>query len=132
RGRRRAPAAQTTAVRQPTPVPQATLVPQSPAARTVPGTPTGPVPPAGPPLGPGYRPEPPVPSPDRRRFLVTGSAVAGAAVVAGLISRELTADHSVDQVRSALRVPRPDRPAPPLAPGPGLRPPGPRPVLAPD
>ena len=122
-----APASQTTAVPKTTPVPQATPVPQSPA----PGTGTGSVPP-GPPRGPGYRPETPVPSPDRRRFLVTGSAVAGVAVVAGLISRELTADHSVDQVRSALRVPEPARPAPPLPPGTDFRLPGLSPFVTPN
>jgi DMSO/TMAO reductase YedYZ molybdopterin-dependent catalytic subunit len=120
-----APAPQTTVVPETTPVPQVT---QSPAA----GTRTGSEPPVRPPLGPGYRPEPPVPAPDRRRFLVTGSAVAGAAVVAGLISRELTADHSVDQVRSALRVPRPTRPAPPLPPGTDFRLPGLSPFVTPN
>jgi DMSO/TMAO reductase YedYZ molybdopterin-dependent catalytic subunit len=130
-----APAPQTTAVPDTMPVPQATPVPQSPA----PGTGTGSVPPPaspspsmGPPPGPGYRPEPPVPAPDRRRFLVTGSAVAGAAVVAGLISRELTAGHSVDRVRSALRVPRPARPAPPLPPGTDFRLPGLSPFVTPN
>ncbi len=129
-----APAPQTTVVPETmpvpetTPVPQATAAPQSPAA----GTRTGSVPPVGPPLGPGYRPEPPVPAPDRRRFLVTGSAVAGAAVVAGLISRELTADHSVARVRSALRVPSPARPAPPLPPGTDFRLPGLSPFVTPN
>ena len=113
-----APAPQTTVVPETTPVPRGHAASRSPRP---PDTGTGSVPPpaspspfTGPPLGPGYRPEPPVPAPDRRRFLVTGSAVAGAAVVAGLISRELTADHSVDRVRSALRVPRPS-PARPAA-----------------
>jgi DMSO/TMAO reductase YedYZ molybdopterin-dependent catalytic subunit len=129
-----APAPQTTAAPETTPapqttaVPQATPVPQSP----VPGTGTGSVPPVGPPLGPGYRPEPPLAAPDRRRFLVTGSAVAGAAVVAGLISRELTADHSVDRVRSALRVPGPTRPAPPQPAGTDFRLPGLSPFVTPN
>jgi DMSO/TMAO reductase YedYZ molybdopterin-dependent catalytic subunit len=130
-----APAPQTTAVPETTPVPQATPVPQPRAPGTVTGSvppPASPSPFSGPPLGPGYRPEPPVPSPDRRRFLVTGSAVAGAAVVAGLISRELTADHSVDQVRSALRVPRPTRPAPPLPPSTDFRLPGLSPFVTPN
>ena len=130
-----APAPQTTVVPETTPVPQATPVPQSPAADTRTGSvppPASPFPFTGPPRGPGYRPEPPVPAPDRRRFLVTGSAVAGAAVVAGLISRELTADHSVDRVRSALRVPRPTRPAPPLPPGTDFRIPGLSPFVTPN
>ena len=58
--------------------------------------------------------------------------MAGAAVVAGLISRELTADHSVDRVRSALRVPRPARPAPPLPPGTDFRIPGLSPFVTPN
>ena len=136
-----APAAAATSVVPETgPRPASASVPQSAAAA---GTSRGPGLPAapgrrrlpslpGPPLGPGYRPEPPVPAPDRRRFLVTGSAVAGAAVVAGLISRELTADHSVDRVRSALRVPRPVRPAPPLPPGTDFRLPGLSPFVTPN
>jgi DMSO/TMAO reductase YedYZ molybdopterin-dependent catalytic subunit len=130
-----APAPQTTVVPETTPVPQATPAPQSPAADPRTGSvppPASPSPFTGPPLGPGYRPEPPVPAPDRRRFLVTGSAVAGAAVVAGLISRELTAGHSVDRVRSALRVPRPARPAPPLPPGTDFRLPGLSPFVTPN
>ena len=130
-----APAPQTTVVPETTPVPQATPGPQSPAAGTRTGSvppPASPSPVTGPPLGPGHRPEPPVPAPDRRRFLVTGSAVAGAAVVAGLISRELTADHSVARVRSALRVPRPVRPAPPLPPGTDFRLPGLSPFVTPN
>jgi DMSO/TMAO reductase YedYZ molybdopterin-dependent catalytic subunit len=58
--------------------------------------------------------------------------VAGAAVVAGLISRELTADHSVARVRSALRVPSPARPAPPLPPGTDFRLPGLSPFVTPN
>jgi DMSO/TMAO reductase YedYZ molybdopterin-dependent catalytic subunit len=132
----------------PGPAPRTASVPQAAAAagaaadpdlRPPPDAGGGPVPPPAspspfkePPLGPGYRPGPPVPAPDRRRFLVTGSAVAGAAVVAGLISRELTADHSVDRVRSALRVPRPARPAPPLPAGTDFRLPGLSPFVTPN
>ena len=132
-----APAPQTTVVPETTPVPRSRASRSPPAADTGTGRPcrpdaASPCPFTGPPLGPGYRPEPPVPAPDRRRFLVTGSAVAGAAVVAGLISRELTADHSVDRVRSALRVPRPTRPAPPLPPGTDFRIPGLSPFVTPN
>ena len=125
----------------PGPAPRTASVPQAAAAagtavdpdfRPRPDDGASPASPTGPPLGPGSLPEPPVPAPDRRRFLVTGSAVAGAAVVAGLISRELTADHSVARVRSALRVPRPTRPAPPLPPGTDFRIPGLSPFVTPN
>ncbi|HEX6856865.1 MAG TPA: molybdopterin-dependent oxidoreductase [Streptosporangiaceae bacterium] len=134
-----------TAPATPGPAARTASVPQAAAAagaavdpdlRPRPGDGASPVPPVGPPPGPppgpGHRTGPPVPAPDRRRFLVTGSAVAGAAVVAGLIGRELTAGHSVDRVRSALRVPRPARPAPPLPPGTDFRLPGLSPFVTPN
>ena len=131
-----APAPQTTAVPETTPVPQATPVPQSagpPDTGTRVRAPTRlPFPLHGAAAGSRLPAGAARPAPDRRRFLVTGSAVAGAAVVAGLISRELTADHSVARVRSALRVPRPTRPAPPLPPGTDFRLPGLSPFVTPN
>jgi DMSO/TMAO reductase YedYZ molybdopterin-dependent catalytic subunit len=44
---------------------------------------------------------------DRRRFLVTGVAVAGAAVVAGLVGRVLAERGAVTRARASLRLPRP-------------------------
>jgi DMSO/TMAO reductase YedYZ molybdopterin-dependent catalytic subunit len=102
----------------------------APQAAAVP-VPASQAPPAGPP-GPGHRPPPPEPSPGRRKFLVTGSAVAGAAVVAGLITRELTDSSSVSRVRSALKVPRPTRPAPPLPAGTDFHLPGLSPFVTPN
>jgi len=57
------------------------------------------------------------PWPDRRRFIVTGGVAAATAAVAGLAGRELATRTSVTQARSALRIPAPTRPAPPLPPG---------------
>jgi DMSO/TMAO reductase YedYZ molybdopterin-dependent catalytic subunit len=44
---------------------------------------------------------------DRRRFLVTSVAAAGAAVVAGLAGRVLAERGAVTQARASLRLPRP-------------------------
>jgi DMSO/TMAO reductase YedYZ molybdopterin-dependent catalytic subunit len=112
------------------PAPQALPAPQTTSA--VQTAPAAPAPPSGPPPRPRNRPGPPQPPPDRRRFLVTGSAVAGTALVAGLIGRQLTEDHGVSRVRAALRIPPPARPAPPLPPGTDLRLPGLSPFVTPN
>jgi DMSO/TMAO reductase YedYZ molybdopterin-dependent catalytic subunit len=103
----------------------------------------GPVPYAGPPavpdiseLGPlgappsasrePFRPERQAGLPEtaRRRFLVTGVAAAGTAAVAGLAGRLLAERSSVTLARSALRLPAPAHPAPPLPAGNNLPVPG--------
>jgi DMSO/TMAO reductase YedYZ molybdopterin-dependent catalytic subunit len=73
-----------------------------------------------------YRPVRPAPAsgPERRRFLVTGVAAAGTAVVAGLAGRLLSERSSVSQAQAALRLPKPAHPAPPLPAGSNLRIPG--------
>jgi DMSO/TMAO reductase YedYZ molybdopterin-dependent catalytic subunit/uncharacterized membrane protein (UPF0136 family) len=81
----------------------------------------------GPPMGPPGRVPPGPPSPGRRRFIVTGAAVAGAAAVAGLAGRKLAEDASVTRERATIRVPAAATPAPELPPGthfdiPGLSP----------
>ena len=63
-------------------------------------------------------------SPERRRFLVTGTATAGAAAVAYFGGRYLAEGTSVSQARASLRIPVPASPAPPLPPGSDLRIPG--------
>src|SRR5262249_42347682 len=60
----------------------------------------------------------------RRRFLVTGSAVAGTAAVAYLGGRLLAERSSVARAQAALRVPRPVHAPPPLPAGSDLRIPG--------
>jgi DMSO/TMAO reductase YedYZ molybdopterin-dependent catalytic subunit len=78
---------------------------------------------------PRPRPEPPGRrlQPERRTFLRTGAAAAGAAAVAGLGGRFLSERSSVAQDRASLRVPVPARPGPVLPAGtqfdiPGLSP----------
>ena len=73
-----------------------------------------------------YRPKRPAPAsgPERRRFLVTGLAAAGTAVVAGLAGRLLGEHSNVTQAQAALRLPKPVHPAPPLPAGSNLRIPG--------
>jgi len=63
-------------------------------------------------------------SPERRRFLITGTATAGAAAVAYLGGRYLAEGTSVSQAQASLRIPVPANPAPPLPPGSNLRIPG--------
>ena len=62
--------------------------------------------------------------PQRRRFLITGTAVAGTAAVAYLGGRYLAEGTSVSQAQAALRIPAPADPAPPLPAGSDLRIPG--------
>jgi DMSO/TMAO reductase YedYZ molybdopterin-dependent catalytic subunit len=63
-------------------------------------------------------------SPERRRFLVTGTATAGVAAVAYLAGRYFAEGTSVSQAQASLRIPRPVDPAPPLPAGNDLRIPG--------
>jgi DMSO/TMAO reductase YedYZ molybdopterin-dependent catalytic subunit len=112
------------------PKPAAALQEGEPGSYAPPAVPDTPEP--GPPgaTRPGaaqaYRPVRPAPAsgPERRRFLVTGAAVAGTAVVAGLAGRLLSERSSVSQAQSALRLPKPVHPAPPLPAGSNLRIPG--------
>jgi DMSO/TMAO reductase YedYZ molybdopterin-dependent catalytic subunit len=63
-------------------------------------------------------------SADRRAFLTTsGVALVGAAAT-GLFGRELATRHNVSAARSAVRLPRPSVPAPPLPAGVNLPVPG--------
>ncbi|MEP7025140.1 MAG: molybdopterin-dependent oxidoreductase, partial [Actinomycetota bacterium] len=79
----------------------------------------------GPPQGPpGQIPGGEPPRPDRRRFIATGAAVAGAAAVTGLAGRKLAEDASVTKERASIRVPAPASPAPPLPPGTDFKIPG--------
>lgn len=56
----------------------------------------------------------------RRGFLVAGAATAGVALVADLIGRGLTERSSVTTARSALKIPAPAAPVPPLPAGTSL------------
>jgi DMSO/TMAO reductase YedYZ molybdopterin-dependent catalytic subunit len=89
------------------------------------------------PAGPPWWPDAPAPGqpvrpgrpagaarPPRRRFLVTGSAVAGTAAVAYFGGRLLAERSNVARAQASLRVPRPAHPAPPLPAGSDLRIPG--------
>jgi DMSO/TMAO reductase YedYZ molybdopterin-dependent catalytic subunit len=93
------------------------------------GGPPGREPPARP-ARPGapepFRPARPVPpsSPERRRFLVTGTVTGGVAAVAYLGGRYLGEGTTVARAQASLRIPRPVHPAPPLPAGSNLRIPG--------
>ena len=80
---------------------------------------------------PGGRPAG-APGPQRRTFLVTGSAVAGTAAVAYLGGRYLGERTSVSRAQASLRIPRPANPAPPLPAGSDLRIPGLSPFITPN
>jgi DMSO/TMAO reductase YedYZ molybdopterin-dependent catalytic subunit len=82
-------------------------------------------------MGPDWRPAGPPRAwagpergPDRRRFLVTSAAVAGASLIGYAGGSWLANSRDVNAVQQALRLPRPARPAPPLPPGTDLRIPG--------
>jgi DMSO/TMAO reductase YedYZ molybdopterin-dependent catalytic subunit len=62
--------------------------------------------------------------PPRRSFLAATALTVGVAAVAGLIGRMLTESSSVAKVRSALRIPAPAKPVPPLPAGVNLKVPG--------
>jgi DMSO/TMAO reductase YedYZ molybdopterin-dependent catalytic subunit len=64
------------------------------------------------------------PEPQRRRFLITGTAVAGTAAVAYLGGRYLAEGTSVSRAQASLRIPRPVHPAASLPAGSDLRIPG--------
>ena len=68
----------------------------------------------GPADGPADTADEPVAT-GRRNFLAAAGVTAGVAALAGLIGRELTSRSSVAKVRSALHIPKPKSPAPPLA-----------------
>jgi DMSO/TMAO reductase YedYZ molybdopterin-dependent catalytic subunit len=72
--------------------------------------------PPGPAVSPASAPAQP-PQPDRRRFIVTGAAVAGAAAVTGLAGRKLAENASVSRERATIRIPAAGTPAPELPPG---------------
>jgi DMSO/TMAO reductase YedYZ molybdopterin-dependent catalytic subunit len=60
----------------------------------------------------------------RRSFLVAGAVTAGVALVADLIGRGLTERSSVATARSALKIPAPASPVPPVPAGTNLNIPG--------
>ena len=92
--------------------------PAIPDQPTQPGT-------AAPPARPGRADRPVTPpEPQRRRFLITGTAVAGTAAVAYLGGRYLAEGTSVTQAQASLRVPAPASTAPPLPAESDLRIPG--------
>jgi DMSO/TMAO reductase YedYZ molybdopterin-dependent catalytic subunit len=72
------------------------------------------------------RPARPVPpsSPERRRFLVTGTVTGGVAAVAYLGGRYLGEGTTVARAQASLRIPAAADPAPPLPAGSNLRIPG--------
>jgi len=80
--------------------------------------------PPRPPQSPGHALPPRSSGPQRRRFLVAGTAVAGTAAVAGLGGRLLSERSSVARAQAALRVPAPARPAPALPSGADFKIPG--------
>jgi len=74
----------------------------------------------------------PSPWPARRRFLVAGGVAATAAALGTAAGRNLTDEHNVAAVRSAIRFPRPALPAPPLPAGSNLNIPGLSSFITPD
>jgi DMSO/TMAO reductase YedYZ molybdopterin-dependent catalytic subunit len=70
--------------------------------------------------------------PGRRAFLVAGTVTAAAAGLAALIGRALTERSSVSRARSALRIPAPASPVPPLAADTSLNVPGITPFVTSD
>jgi DMSO/TMAO reductase YedYZ molybdopterin-dependent catalytic subunit len=71
--------------------------------------------------------------PDRRRFLLTGAAVAAAGIVSGLAGRLLAGGRAdVAASRAAVALPAPASPAPPIPAGSELRLPGLTPFLTPN
>ena len=83
-----------------------------------------------------YLPNPDEPGPTRwpaRRRFVMASGIAAAAAAAGtLAGRELITLGNVSRARSAVRIPRPAIPAPPLPPGSNLNIPGLSSFVTPD
>jgi DMSO/TMAO reductase YedYZ molybdopterin-dependent catalytic subunit len=70
------------------------------------------------PSGPAPAPAVSRPSPERRRFLITGAVAVGVAGVSTLIGQRLAQPSSaVVRARTSLRIPSPVRPAPPLPAG---------------
>lgn len=64
------------------------------------------------------------PEPGRRRFLLTGAAVAGVSLLTYAGGSWLAESRDVNAIQQALRLPAPADPAPPLPPGTSLRIPG--------
>jgi DMSO/TMAO reductase YedYZ molybdopterin-dependent catalytic subunit len=64
------------------------------------------------------------PAPDRRRFLLGSAAVAGLSLVTYAGGSWLGETRNVSAIQSALKLPPPAKPAPPLPPGTDLRIPG--------
>ena len=69
---------------------------------------------------------------ERRRFLVTGVAVAGTAAVTGFGGRVLSERTNVTQAQKSLRIPPPTVQAPPLPAGTDLKIPGLSPFITPN
>ncbi|MGH3274867.1 MAG: molybdopterin-dependent oxidoreductase, partial [Streptosporangiaceae bacterium] len=70
--------------------------------------------------------------PRRRSFLTASAVIAGGAVVAGVGGNLLAELGNVSAARTALRIPRPALPAPPLPPGVDLKIPGLSPFITPN
>ena len=104
-----------------------TLAPPDLPRRRAESTPVRPKPDPPPTLrsGPAYKfvylpdpaDSPPSRWPARRRFLVTGGAAAAVAALGIAAGDNLTNEHNVAAARSAIRFPRPARPAAPLPAG---------------
>ena len=82
------------------------------------------------PTGPAWRPIETTgrggfdPVPDRRRFLLRSAAVAGISLVTYAAGSWLGETRDVSAIRTALKLPPPAQPAPPLPPGTDLKIPG--------
>ncbi|MFW5418759.1 molybdopterin-dependent oxidoreductase [Nocardiopsis sp. CNT-189] len=72
------------------------------------------------------------PAPDRRRFLITGAAVAGGGVLLGAGGLAAAGSGGASRARDALRLPAADVPLPPLPRGVGLGVPGLTPFTTPN
>jgi DMSO/TMAO reductase YedYZ molybdopterin-dependent catalytic subunit len=66
----------------------------------------------------------PEPVPSRRRFLLTGAAVAGVSLVTYAGGSWLGNTRDVNAIQQALKLPKPAQPVPPLPPGTDLKIPG--------
>ncbi len=69
------------------------------------------------------------PAVDRRRFVLTAAAMAGVAAVAASLGRFLVDDERLTQLREAIGLPEPERPAPPVPGGADLEIPGLTPLI---
>jgi DMSO/TMAO reductase YedYZ molybdopterin-dependent catalytic subunit len=102
-----------------------------PAAAPAATAPAAIAPAAAVPAKPAAAPPPPRNGGDRRSFLFASGATLAIAAVGEFAGRELSTGRNVGAARSAIRLPRPAVPAPPLPAGVDLKVPGLTPFITP-